>query len=113
MDDAVVFSPTWAAPGLKFDWQRKVLIKNAAATSAAVRWPGGKGLFDLVGTVGGATITLQYRAADEVTYNTVPNCALTAVGAVNFDLPPGMIRVLVAGGAPSALYASVQKIRVQ
>ncbi|MEY2875308.1 MAG: hypothetical protein RLZZ373_2679 [Pseudomonadota bacterium] len=80
------------------------LLNNEAATGSAVQWDGGRGVFSLAGTVGGATITLQYLGPDATTYLTAAT-ALTAVGLVAFELPPGRIRALVAGGSPSGLYA--------
>lgn len=85
-----------------------VLLSNASATGNPTTWCGGRGVFSLAGTVGGATITLQYLGPDGSTYLTGAT-ALTAVGLVAFELPPGKIRALVAGGAPSGLYANADE----
>lgn len=84
------------------------LLSNASATGSAVQWDGGRGVFSLAGTVGGATITLQYLGPDGSTWLTAAT-ALTAVGLEAFELPPGRIRALVAGGAPSGLYADANQ----
>lgn len=85
-----------------------VLLSNASATGSAVQWGGGRGVVSLAGTVGGATITLQYLGPDETTWLTGAT-ALTAVGLGTFELPPGRIRALVSGGAPSGLYCSADQ----
>jgi len=84
-----------------------ILLSNASVTGSAVGWGGGRGVFALAGTVSGATITLQYLGPDRTTWLTAA-AALTAVGLVAFELPPGQIRALVAGGTPSGLYASAE-----
>lgn len=84
------------------------LLSNASATGAAAQWGGGRGVFSLAGTVNGATVTLQYLGPDESTWLTAAT-SLTAVGIVSFELPPGKIRALVAGGSPSGLYANADQ----
>ncbi len=86
------------------------LLSNASATGSAVPWPGGKGAVMLAGTVGGATITLQILGPDGTTWLTGAT-ALTAVGVGVIELPCGQIRALVAGGAPSGLYAVALPIK--
>lgn len=84
-----------------------VLLTNASATGSATAWPGGKGTFQLVGTVGGATITLQALGPDGSTWQAVSSATtLTATGLANFELGPASIRALVASGTPSGLYAT-------
>lgn len=88
------------------------LLTNESATGTAKLWPGGKGAFALAGTVGGATITLQYLGPDGSTWLTAAAATtLTAVGLGVFELPNGQIRALVAAGAPSGLYASAEAIK--
>lgn len=87
-----------------------VLLSNASATGAEASWTGGRGLLVLAGTVGGATIRLQYLGPDGVTW--LPAATdLTAVGMVAFDLPPGRIRAAVSGGSPSGLYARADHLK--
>lgn len=87
------------------------LLSNAAATGSAQGWKGGRGVFTLAGTVGGATITLQYLGPDGATWLTAAAATtLTAVGVASFELPPGQIRAAVTGGAPSGLYAQAERI---
>ena len=88
------------------------LLSNASATGSAAAWPGGKGVFALAGTVGGATITLQYLGPDGSTWLTAATATtLTAVGLGVFELPNGQIRALVAAGTPSGLYASAEPVK--
>jgi len=47
------------------------LLTNASATGSAQNWKGGRGVFTLAGTVGGATITLQYLGPDATTWLTL------------------------------------------
>lgn len=88
------------------------LLDNTSETGTAVEWAGGDGRVELRGTVGGATITLQVRDADGSTYHTVgTDTTFTATGTGGFKLEAGaMIRLLVAGGTPSALYATAIRI---
>jgi len=87
------------------------LLTNASATGSAQNWKGGRGVFTLAGTVGGATITLQYLGPDATTWLTAAAATtLTAVGVGSFELPPGQIRAAVTGGSPSGLYAQAERI---
>jgi hypothetical protein len=82
------------------------LLINGSATGNAVIWPGGRGLFTVAGTFGGATVSLQYLGPDGTTWLTAGTyTTLTANGGGIFDLPEGQLRANVAGGTPSALYA--------
>jgi hypothetical protein len=88
-----------------------MLLNNIAVTGAAANWKGGRGVFTLAGTVGGATITLQYLGPDGATWLTAAAATtLAAVGVGSFELPPGQIRAAVAGGAPANLYAQAERI---
>lgn len=89
------------------------LLNNAAATGAAAKWPGGTGTLYCRGTFGGATVTLETnlnRGSGAAVWGPVAGVSLTADGAIGFALPPGDIRVAVAGGAPSALFAHAVRI---
>jgi hypothetical protein len=86
------------------------LLTNAAATGNGTTWGGGRGVFTLAGTVGGATITLQYLGPDGSTWLAAGAATtLTAVGLGVFELPPGQIRAAVSGGAPAGLYANADQ----
>lgn len=97
-----------------------VLIANGAATSAAKLWPGGKGVLTVVGTFGGAAVTMQYLGPDNTTYVDVKaldpttgnqtTVSLSAAGSIGFILPPTPVRVVVTGGAPSGLYADAARV---
>lgn len=92
------------------------LLDDASATGSAVAWPGGLGSFSLpAGTIGGATVKLQWqpdgtnwvdvdRSPD--TYVTFTSTGLSGL----FQLPPANIRAAVSGGTPSALNAYAQTI---
>lgn len=96
------------------------LLTNASATSAAGQWPGGRGSLDVVGTFGGASVTLQYLGPDGATWLDLKTMdpstgaqtavALTAAGSIGFMLPPCPIRVAVSGGAPSGLFAQASRV---
>ncbi len=89
---------------------RLELLSNASATGSGKIWNGGRGAFMAAGTFGGATVTLQVLGPDGTTWLDVgAEAALTAPGAVGFDLPPGTIRAEVDGGDPSGLYALVDR----
>lgn len=96
------------------------LLTNASATGSANNWPGGKGVMSVAGTFGGATVTMQYLGPNNTTYldvkvmdpstGTQTTVSLTDSGSIGFILPPVPIRVVVTGGAPSALYASASRV---
>jgi hypothetical protein len=88
------------------------LLSNDSATGTQVRWSGGSGVLTAAGTFGGATLSLQYLAADQATWVNVDstNGVLTANGAFGFRLPAGYIRAALTGGAPSAMYARVARL---
>ena len=90
------------------------LLSAASATGTAVDWPGGPGTFLLpTGTIGGATVTLQWSGDEGTTYHPIDQggttfVTYTAVGAAavgNFNVAPGKLRAAVASGSPSALNA--------
>lgn len=88
------------------------LLTNASATGAQAVWPGGIGLFSCIGTFGGATVSLQFVGPDQSTLITAgTNTTLTAAGAGVFYLPPCRVQATVTGGAPSGLYASVDRVQ--
>ena len=84
------------------------LLENASATSSAVVWGGGRGVFAVVATFGGGSVTLQYLGPDGSTWLTGAT-ALTANGLVAFELPPGKIRAAVT--TATAVYASAEQVR--
>ncbi len=89
-----------------------LLLNNEAATGTAVIWGGGRGVFTVSGTFGGATVSLEALGPDGATYIPVSDIpSLTANGSVEFVNPPGRIRAAVLGGAPAGLYARAEKVR--
>ena len=86
-----------------------ILLTNAAATGAAVAYPGGKGFLAVVGTFGGASLQLQYLGPDSATWVNV-GAAITAAGSVVVEMPPGPVRMAVTGGPPSGLYARIHSL---
>ena len=96
------------------------LLTNAAATGVGKRWDGGRGVFVLKsGTIGGATVALQWSPDGGTTWLNVDRAGdtfvtFTAVGSAGgFELPPCQVRAAVTGGAGiSGLYAQVIGTRV-
>lgn len=87
---------------------KNLLLYNTNATGGGVSLPAGRYSFALVGTFGGATVTLQMLGPDGVTWLPVGSAtALTAAGRELVEIPSGTYRALVASGAPSGLYASL------
>ncbi len=84
------------------------LMLNGSGTGAAVQWPGGKGLFDVIATFGGGSVALQYLGANGSTYKTPTNGSLTANGEFIFELPPGPIRALAT--TATAVYARASRV---
>jgi hypothetical protein len=83
------------------------LLDNAAITGASKPWLGGRGTVMVEGTFGGATVTLQFQTPRGAWVNVGSAAIFTAGGAANFELGAVPIRMLVAGGNPSALHAYV------
>jgi hypothetical protein len=86
------------------------LLTNDSVTSVAATWPGGMGLFSADGTFSGATLTLQWMGPTGLWYTAGAATTLTAAGGGIFYLPPGQIRVLVAGGPPSGVSAVAARV---
>ena len=87
------------------------LLENGSETGAAKPVERGSYHFNVTGTFGGTTATLQYRPAAARDWTTVASLAvLTAVGNVRVDLGEGEVRLLVAGGTPSGLYAYLRAL---
>lgn len=99
------------------DKQSYNLLLNASATGTAVtNVRGGDYVWALAGTVGGATITLEYLGLDGVTYASALNsdglaASFTAVGAIIVRIGHGAtVRAKVTGGSPSGLYSNIAAI---
>lgn len=86
------------------------LVLNSVI-QAAVQWPGGQGVLNTASSAfNGATVTLQYRLADGVTFFTTATTAAANGLSAIFTLPQGLIQVTVTGGAPTALFCTAQVI---
>lgn len=85
------------------------LLNNVAVTGAAVKVDnGGTYSFGVEGTIGGATIDLRMLGPGGTNYILVPGTAMTVAGFISVDLPSGaLVKANVAGGAPSALFATL------
>jgi hypothetical protein len=98
-------------PIRKCDSQSYTLLSNGSATGSAVLIPGGEYHFMVEGTASGATFTLQMQSPNG-TWSTVSIFAGSAVSVTvlpysqaGISLPAGSVRLGVAGGTPSAIYA--------
>lgn len=88
--------------------KRVVLLDNGSETGAAMRWPGGPGVFSAVGSFNGATVKLQHLGPDGATWLDISGgaCDFQSNGQGGFVLPQGSIRAAVTGGSPSAIHAN-------
>jgi hypothetical protein len=89
------------------------LLSNASATGAARNVAfGGRYLMALLGTLGGATITIEMLGPDGATYLAVPDSSLTAAGTAVVYLPANAtVRGVVTGGTtPSGIYLTIYGI---
>jgi len=93
------------------------LLSNGSATGASTKILGGLYVFSAEGTVGGATISLQYQT---------PNGTWVTVGAVGgttliqsttlpylatqIYLPPCNVRCAITGGSPTGIYAYINGV---
>lgn len=88
------------------------LLSNASATGSAAAWPGGTAFFDVVGTFGGATVSLQFLGPDGTTWMSFgAGSDFTAAGCAVVMSRPGQVRAAVSGGAPSGLYATIEQVK--
>lgn len=89
------------------------LLNNGSATSAALQWQGGKGLFSLIGVL--ASGFFEHLGSDGSTWITVQdttgNGITISLGATlsrSFELPPVQVRFRVTAG--SGIYAYAERI---
>lgn len=87
-----------------------ILLSNASASGAAsARLNGGQYIWKVTGTFAGATATLQSLGPDNSTYQDVTT--LTANGQALVNVGVGeVLRVLLTGGTPSAMYSTLAKV---
>jgi hypothetical protein len=89
------------------------LLSNVATqvTGAAVNWQGGIAAFIVNGTMGGATVTLQYMDSSGVWSAFSAATTVTAAGTVTpVYAPPGSYRAVVTVANPTALYAALEAV---
>lgn len=72
-------------------------------------WPGGKGVFSVIGTFDGGQVGLEYLGPDGLSYIPVPNGTVTTNSGFAFELPPAQIRASVSGSATN-IYAAAERI---
>lgn len=84
-----------------------LLLENGSATSAEFVWSGGTGVFQVVATFGGGSVSLQYLGPNGSTWVAAgSDTTLAANGGGVFTLPPGKIRAAVA--TATAVYARAE-----
>lgn len=90
------------------------LLNNVSATGAGawVMWGGGSGNFEVDGTLGGSTVSLQVLDNSGNAVSVGPDTDMTVAGIKAFGpLRPGQIRANIIGGSPSGVYASAWRTR--
>lgn len=88
-------------------------IMTANGQSAAISWPGGRGVFTAWGAFGGGTIKLQQSPDDGATWIDLDRsgdtyCTFTANGEGGFELHPCQLRVSLAGATAPNIQSGVQ-----
>lgn len=87
------------------------LASNLSATGSAMAIKGGEYMFTAEGTVGGATISLQFQTPNgtwsdvSIFANSVVKSTTLPLVQTQVDLPAGNVRMAATGGAPSGLYS--------
>jgi hypothetical protein len=100
-----------SAPAQLGNNQSYTLLTNASVTGPQVNWPGGIGVFAVVGTWNGATVTLQFLGPDGTTLMTAgTGTTFTANGAGVFYLPKATIKATITGaGGSTSLTATASE----
>jgi hypothetical protein len=86
---------------------------NANATGNPLQWQGGLAAFEVQGTLGGGSVSLQVLGADGQTWTAFSTqTTVTAVGIVQpVYLPAGPVRAVLTGAAgASGVYAALTAI---
>jgi len=88
------------------------LLDNASATGSGVVISGGQYMFQVKGTVGGSTASVQVKTVDGTWTNVFSygvECKSTTLpfAASPLELPAGEVRAALTGGTPSAVYANL------
>ncbi|HEV2155442.1 hypothetical protein [Bradyrhizobium sp.] len=94
--------------------------RTTDGNSNAVSWPGGRGVFAVFGTFGGATCKLQWSPDADAGGSTWLDVdaagdayvTRTANGAGGFELPPCQIRAVQSGSTTTSLTATVGGLRL-
>ena len=87
------------------------LLNSDSKTGIVKRWPGGSGLLSAWGTWGGATVTLNFAAADGTMLAVGTATTLTANGLGAFSLPPGYIQAAISSASgTTSLSAAAQVV---
>jgi hypothetical protein len=92
------------------DDNRYTLAENASASGSAVGIKGGQYIFQVEGTAGGTTATLQIKTANGTwanvtSYGVAISATTLPYAASPVELPAGDVRVALTSGTPSAVYA--------
>lgn len=85
----------------------------ATGNTAAIAWPGGRGVFTAWGTFGGGTLTLQQSPDDGATWINVDRTGdtyvtFTANGEGGFELGECQLRVSLTGATTPSIQSGVQ-----
>ena len=83
---------------------------GAGTTGTDITWSGGDGLIDVDGTFNGTTVVAQYKSKASGNWNAMAGpSGLAVAGSFIFNYPPNYhIRLLLSGGTPTAMNATVQ-----
>lgn len=92
------------------DDNRYILAENVSASGSAVQIKGGQYVFQVEGTAGGTTASLQLKTAngtwsDITSYGVIAKSTTLPFVASPIELPAGDVRVALTSGTPSAIYA--------
>lgn len=94
------------------DDSKYTLASNVSATGSAVQINGGEYIFNVEGTVGGSTASLQVKTpngtwTNVTSYGVEVKATALPFAASPLQLPAGEVRLALTGGTPSAVHASL------
>ena len=86
-----------------------ILCANASATSLPVKFPGTRSCFVVNATTYPTTMNFQVQGPSGAWIN-INAVTISADGIYPYDIPAGLYRVFMSGGAPAGVYVNLVSV---